>query len=85
MEFCDDDAGTWIWESGTPSQTNQPFDPALSSDTWGSWRSTIVTIKIHDKKIFDLLDYASGDGCRFGLAEPNKYADWQIYESLTYS
>ncbi|HIF73156.1 MAG TPA: hypothetical protein EYQ61_11460 [Dehalococcoidia bacterium] len=68
---------------GTPSQTNQPFDGALSGDPGGSWCSTIVTIKIHDKKIFDLLNYAGGDGFRIGLAEPNQYSDWQIYESLT--
>lgn len=85
IEFCADGIGTWIWELGTPSQTGAPFDWELSGDPGGSWRSSIVTIRPHDQKLYEIFSYATGDGLRLGMAEPNQYKDWQIYEAITCS
>jgi len=40
-----------------------------------------VTYKLYDQNLFGLLNYAGGDGWRLGLRQPDKYSDWQSYES----
>lgn len=80
-EFCSDGTGTWVWESGTPGFTGQKFDWELVSDPGATWRSVIVIVKMHDQKLYDLLNYSGGDGWRLGLSQPNQYNEWQSYES----
>ncbi|MEE8045507.1 MAG: hypothetical protein V3T49_01570 [Dehalococcoidia bacterium] len=70
IEWCSGGEGTWVYEVGTPAFTGAKFDYELRSDPGSSWNSIVVIVKMREKKLFDLMNYAGGDGFRIGLAAP---------------
>jgi hypothetical protein len=81
IDWCDGKSGVWVYEVGTSAFTGAKFDFELKSDPGGSWNTIIAVVKLHDKKLFDLMNYAGGDGFRIGLAPSGVLDDWEAYES----
>lgn len=80
-EYCSDNTGVWVYEVGTPGFTGAKFDWELKNDPGGTWNTAVVVIKMHEQKLYDLLNYAGGDGFRYGLSEPSDANKWQAYVS----
>jgi hypothetical protein len=72
FEFCSDGTGTWVYEVGTPAFTGANFDYTLHSDPGASWHSIVVNVKMREKRLYDILNYAGGDGFRIALTPPKE-------------
>ncbi|MDA1279589.1 MAG: hypothetical protein O3B95_06035 [Chloroflexi bacterium] len=83
MEWCSNGKGTWVYEVGTPAFTGATFDYEVVSDPGGSWNTIVAIVKLHDPKLFDLMNYAGGNGFRVGLAPSGVLEDWEAYDSPT--
>jgi predicted ATPase len=81
VDWCDGATGVWVYEVGTPAFTGAKFDYELKSDPGGSWNTIVAVVKFHDKKLYDLMNYAGGDGFRIGLAPSGVMEDWEAFES----
>ncbi len=82
-EVCSGGEGTWLYEVGSPAFTGAKFEWELKSDAGGSWNSAIIVIKMQDQNLFDLMNYAGGDGLRVGLPVPKAGEPSGYYESAT--
>ena len=81
FDWCSDGSGTWVYEVGTPGFTGAKFDWELVSDPGGSWNTIIVVIRLRDQKLYDLMNYAGGDGFRLGLAPPDQGGSFSAFKS----
>ncbi|MCH8910702.1 MAG: hypothetical protein IH867_08180 [Chloroflexi bacterium] len=81
FDWCSDGSGTWVYEVGDPGFTGAKFDWELVSDPGGSWNTIIVVIRLRDQKLYDLMNYAGGDGFRLALAPPDQGGSFSAFKS----